>query len=156
MTSSGDPPQDTAVDLKDEPEDQLKRIPVLWEEYKYRHDLCWRVMFRLTSAVVILAIVPYVYRSVFQNLPGWVLGVPASLAVALAGFGIVLMKSELDLFRKVKDVYRDLKRDKLYVEDAGEHDKDTIKFEYLVFAYLGILVLLSLINLFVVVTELPR
>jgi|SRR5215204_3713426 len=156
MTASEDPPQDTAADLKDEPEDQLKRIPVLWEEYKYRHDLCWRVMFRLTSAVIILAIVPYVYKSVFQTLPGWVLWVPALLAVALTVFGIVLMKSELDVFRRVKDEYRDLKRDRLYIKGATEHDEDTIRFGHLVFLYLGILVLLSLLNLFVVVTELPR
>ena len=32
MKTSGDPPQDKAEDLKDKPEDQLKRIPVLWEE----------------------------------------------------------------------------------------------------------------------------
>ena len=156
MTTSGDAPQDKTEDVKNEPEDQLKRISVLWEEYKYRHDLCWRVMFRLTSAVIILAIVPYVYKSVFQSLPGWVLGVPALLAVALAGFGIVLMKSELDEFQKVKDEYRDLKIDRLYVKVAGEHDKEATRFGQLVFFYLGILVLLSLINLFVVVTELPR
>ena len=73
MKTSDDPQKDSQKDnakaLKTDRGDQLKRIQFLWEEYKYRHDLCWRVLFRLTSAVVILAIVPYLYQKVVQGLP---------------------------------------------------------------------------------------
>ena len=160
MKTSDDPQKDSQKDnakaLKTDRGDQLKLIPLLWEEYKYRHDLCWRVLFRLTSAVVILAIVPYLYQKVVQGLPEWVLWVPALLAVALASFGFVLMTNELYAFRRVKEAYRKLKDERLYVEGAGDADEDRMKFEVLVYVYLGILVLLSLINVYVVVTELPR
>lgn len=156
MTTSGVPPEDKAGGLENEPDDQLKRIPVLWEEYKYRHDLCWRVMFRLTSAVVILAIVPYVYQEVVQGLPKWVLWAPASLAVLLAGFAFLLMSNELEIFEEIKEEYRNLKINTLYVDDAEKHASETSRLRQLVYGYLTILTLLSMINVFVVVTELPR
>ena len=31
----------------------------LWEEYKYRHEHIWKLIFQLTTAVVALSVVPY-------------------------------------------------------------------------------------------------
>jgi hypothetical protein len=38
--------------------DALKQCQYLWEEYKYRHDLIWQRVFRFTTAIVLISIVP--------------------------------------------------------------------------------------------------
>jgi len=141
---------------KDNPDDQLQRLGVLWEEYKYRHDLCWRVIFRLTAAIVVLAIVPYVYTDVVQSLQqevqSWLVLVPL-LAVGLVIFGIFLIANELAALQRVKDEYRQLQKERLFTE---EHREDKIGFGWFVFIYFGILFLLSTINLYVVLQQLQQ
>ncbi len=37
----------------------LERAKYLWEEYRYRHDLIWRLLFRMTAVAVLLSIAPF-------------------------------------------------------------------------------------------------
>lgn len=37
----------------------ISLLEYLWREYEYRHDLCWRAVYKVTFAVGALAIVPY-------------------------------------------------------------------------------------------------
>ena len=46
-----------------------ERFDVLWNEYQYRHEHCWKkLVFQLTGAVVALAIVPYLNPDVAKAL----------------------------------------------------------------------------------------
>lgn len=125
---------------------RLEALQLLWEEYKYRHDLVWRVIFQLTAAIVILSVIPYVNRDVVQVLKWGILSAPL-LSIALIIFGFFLMQNELDLFHKIKDEYRKRQSElfpKIKHEDGG------ISFRYLVTFYFISILALSLINLFVI------
>ena len=32
----------------------------LWDQYKYRHELCWSAVYKVTVAVLALEVIPYV------------------------------------------------------------------------------------------------
>ena len=38
---------------------ELELARYLWEEYKYRHDLIWRLLFRVTAVAALLSIAPF-------------------------------------------------------------------------------------------------
>jgi hypothetical protein len=132
--------------FEESPDDYLQRLAILWEEYKYRHDLCWKVLFQLTSAIVVLAIVPYIYRDIVERLQSWILLVPM-LAIVLVIFGTVVMTNEMDALQRVRSEYRRLQREKLF---TMEHREGILEFRGLVYFYFGVLGLLSTTNLFFV------
>src|SRR5688572_18887760 len=47
---------------------RLELATYLWNEYQYRHDLVWRLVFRLTAAVVVLGIIPYTQGKVIDQI----------------------------------------------------------------------------------------
>jgi len=73
----------------------------LWDEYKYRHDLCWRAVYKIVTAVVLLSVIPYI-RDELTYVLGRSMVVPPVLGVMLAAFGICMLKNELALFAKSK------------------------------------------------------
>jgi hypothetical protein len=58
----------------------------IWDEYKYRHDLCWRLVFQLTTAVVIISVVPYIKPDVAKQL-GSIIAVLPIIGIALTLLG---------------------------------------------------------------------
>ena len=116
-------------------------VKYLWEEYKYRHDLIWRLIFRLTFAVVILAVVPYGYSNVVLALGKRALFVPA-IAPALIVLSFFLMFKELSLFKNIANKYEELQANLGIVPvRKWPHFRD------LVMTYLLCLLILSLANL---------
>lgn len=83
----------------------LNEAQLLWEEYKYRHDLIWQRTFTFTTAIILISILPYVQKEVVLVLRWWILIAPV-LAVCLAAFGLAVMLNELRIFSKIKCVYR--------------------------------------------------
>jgi hypothetical protein len=78
----------------------------LWEEYRYRHDLVWQLVFRVTAVATILLITPFIAgESVREALDYWWLFLPA-LAVAVILIGYFVLQSELDLLERVRKAYR--------------------------------------------------
>jgi hypothetical protein len=75
-----------------------------WTEFKYRHDLIWQRIFRLTAAVVLISIIPYAQPIVAKLLGNWILVAPI-LATALAGFAYFVMQHELKLFERIATEY---------------------------------------------------
>jgi hypothetical protein len=49
--------------------DEEQAIQLLWEEWKYRHDLFWRLLFRWAGAVITLWIIPFIKPEVFKPFP---------------------------------------------------------------------------------------
>jgi hypothetical protein len=39
--------------------DRIDAGRLLWDEYKYRHDLIWKLVFQLTTAVILINTAPY-------------------------------------------------------------------------------------------------
>jgi hypothetical protein len=72
----------------------LGEAELLWDEYKYRHEHCWKTLFRLTSAAVLLGLVPYLDVNLPHGLHYIRLGPPV-LSVALIVFAMFRMRREL-------------------------------------------------------------
>jgi hypothetical protein len=74
---------------------------LLWEEYKYRHDLVWKLVFQLTTAVILINTAPYLKDNVTKGI-GWpMLAVPA-LAIVLALLGVLRLSREHALLDEVR------------------------------------------------------
>ena len=114
---------------------------LLWDEYKYRHEHCWKTIFQLTSASVLLGVVPYLDAKLPKVLAYWLLA-PPILSVALIGFAMFRMRRELYLLRQVKSLHRD--RQKCLYHFRHDGPKGT--FDKHVWWYLAVLLLLAIMN----------
>jgi hypothetical protein len=124
--------------------DALKYCQYLWEEYRYRHDHIWQRIFRFTTAVVLISIIPYVQQTIAGLLGAWILIAP-TLATILAVFVLVVMRNELELFGRIKTAYR--RQQNTLLDDDLKHDLGKKSdFNRLVMFYLSSLAVLSLAN----------
>jgi hypothetical protein len=97
---SANPNQDKASKIED--------LKYLWDVYKYRHELCWSAIYKITVAVIALAALPYAAKPGLTGaLGGWML-VPPVIGTAFAAYGIFVINNELHLFSKAKLAYHSL------------------------------------------------
>lgn len=82
---------------------------LIWDEYKYCHTHCWKVVFQLTAAVVLLSIVPYIRPEIAKVLGPKIL-LTNLIAIVLSIVGFFAMWSELKLFKKIKKEHRKLRK----------------------------------------------
>src|SRR5207302_5459121 len=54
----------------DPTQEQLK---YLWDEYKYRHGLCWKAIYKIIAVVTLLGVLPYAKPDVAEFLRSCVL-----------------------------------------------------------------------------------
>jgi hypothetical protein len=126
------------------PSTTLQKCQYLWDEYKYRHDLIWQRIFRFTTAVVLISIIPYVQQQIASLLDIGILIAPV-LATLLAVFVRIVIRNELEVFRRIKTAYR--RQQNKLLDDDLKHDRDENgRFEWLVLLYLAILGVLSVVN----------
>lgn len=123
----------------------LSRCQYLWEEYKYRHDMIWDRIFRFTGAEVVISTLPYLNPGITRRLEGWILLVPG-LSCVLALFVFAVMWNELEVFGKVKNVYR-VQQEILFPGMHAPRKKSRFEFVRL---YLAVLVILNVANLYMV------
>jgi hypothetical protein len=113
----------------------------IWDEYKHRHDLCWKLIFQFTVAAVVISIVPYVKADIANKLQEGILLLPL-LAVAFTGLGWGRLSRELQLLGVIRRKHRDL-------QDLKEKDQET-GFAKDVQLYFACLLFLGIVNVFVV------
>src|SRR5438094_6769552 len=77
-----------------------EQLNYLWDEYKYRHGLCWKAVYKIVAVVIVLAVIPY--KSELKPLGYWLLA-PAVIGTLFAAFGLFVVNNELRLFAKAKD-----------------------------------------------------
>jgi hypothetical protein len=116
---NGRPRQERRMtDSKESREDVDQPRPVhvvayLWEEYRYRHDLVWQLVFRVTAVATILLITPFIVGKLVQQVLGyWLLLLP-TLAIAEILVGYYVLLCELDLLDRIRDAYRFAQNDAL-------------------------------------------
>lgn len=84
---------------------EVEVAKLVWEEYKYRHDLIWRLLFRITAAAIVLSIVPFtVSDPVRRAVGGWIDTLPP-IAFVLVAVSHAFLVFEFKLFRPINDVY---------------------------------------------------
>jgi hypothetical protein len=104
--------------------DRLGLAKNLWSEYQYRHDLVWNLVFRLTTVVVVLAIIPYTQVAVIDRIGEWIVAPPV-LGVVLAIVGSVRVDSELRQLDHIRDLYRALQDNLFYTFYGGKQSTFT-------------------------------
>jgi hypothetical protein len=84
----------------------LKKIEegsLIWDEYKYRHDLIWKHLIRSTLAVFALIVVPY---SSNLNANFALIVVASLLAIGYIVFTYFIIRKELKLYISIKKLHR--------------------------------------------------
>lgn len=72
--------------------------------FKYRHDLIWQQIFRFTTVVGLISIIPYVQQNVASLLGNWILLAPV-FATVLAFVAFAVVGHELTLFERIMKAY---------------------------------------------------
>jgi hypothetical protein len=84
----------------------LQVASYLWEEYRYRHDLVWQLVFRVTAVATLLLIAPFLANESVRKVVGrWLLFLPG-LAIAVIAIGYYVLQCELRILKKIRDAYR--------------------------------------------------
>lgn len=76
---------------------------LLWDEYKYRHDLIWKHLVRSTLAVIALLFMPY--STEYNNNNTFNLGAPV-IAVIYLIFTLFVICREIELLEGIKRIHR--------------------------------------------------
>ena len=90
----------------------------IWDEYKHRHDLCWKLIFQFTIAAVVISIIPYVKEDIAHKLREGILLLPL-LAVAFTGLGWRRLSRELRLLGVIRRKHRELQGLKEKDQESG-------------------------------------
>lgn len=88
-----------------------EQLSYLWDEYKYRHGLCWKAVYKIIAGVLVLAVLPYAKPDLIKPpLRDWMLLVPPVIGTLLAAFGVFVVNNELRLFSQVKVAHHVLQK----------------------------------------------
>ena len=146
--------------LKKEGDEKMANYPVgllepsegslVWDEYKYRHDLIWKHLIRSTIAVIILVTVPYSTTLKSETL--FNLGASV-LAIGYIIFTIIVLKGELRLYKIIADIHGKRQHYLFTLHqliNSAEHGKVRRNgFSVKVYTYLGFLTVVVFVASFV-------
>jgi hypothetical protein len=116
----------------------------LWEEYRYRHDLVWRVVFRVTAVATLLSIAPFLARESIQETVGRSLVVLPVLAVFVVLAGHYELRLELELLGNVRSAYRQVQHRALFHLKGWSPPEDRPTFDARVSRFMVVLVLAAI------------
>jgi hypothetical protein len=83
---------------------------LLWEEWKYRHDLFWKSLFRWAGAVVVLWVVPFLKPEIFKFRP-WIALIFPAAAIILSLFSAWILGAEQGRLAMVSKKYDELRKE---------------------------------------------
>jgi hypothetical protein len=132
--------------------DSVELAKYLWEEYKYRHDLIWRLLFRVTAVAAVLSIAPFTIDDLTETrVGGWVKFLPV-LAAALIFVSWLFLLFEFQLFAPINKLYVDAQKCAV-----GQSVRGTLPdfFKLIVIVYPLILLVLTVVVSFMA-WSLPR
>jgi hypothetical protein len=89
--------------------EEKQAIQLFWEEWKYRHDLFWRLLFRWAGAVITLWIIPFVKPEVFKPFPRTALLFPV-VALFVTIFSAWVLWSEQIRFDAINKKFKEMRQ----------------------------------------------
>lgn len=121
----------------------------LWPEYQYRHDMVWKLAFRITAVAAALMVAPFLTDESVQRVVGyWGLVALPFLAVVVLGSGLFTLESELRRLGLIRDAYRRAQADVLrpYADvENWESKREWLSFDWRVRIYFAALLLASIV-----------
>ncbi len=130
--------------------DALNLAKLTWDEYQYRHQLCWNLIFKITYVTAFLSIIPYLSDNIIGKAKPFVFYTPL-LAIGVSIIGGARLYKELRLLDKIRNLHRIFQKkayDKLYnrVFQRDLHDLKASYFTATVSLYQFFLTCLALLN----------
>jgi hypothetical protein len=96
-----DPPRARRPDDRD----PFEIASYLWVEYEYRHDMVWKLAFRITAVAAALLIAPFLVDQPVQKAVNYgLVGLPLLAIVVIAG-GLFTLQAELGRFDVIREAY---------------------------------------------------
>src|SRR5258708_17087014 len=87
----------TVITESDATQPNVQVLNYLWDEYKYRHGMCWSAVLKVSATVTALAVLTYVRPELIGKLR-YLMVVPPIMGTSLAVFGFFVVHNELKLF----------------------------------------------------------
>src|SRR6266704_1585973 len=87
------------------PDHERELAEYLREEYTFRHDLIWRLLFRVTAVAAPVSIVPFTMSDTAGSRAGGLVKFLPALAIGLVLVSWIVTLVELHLFRPVDGRY---------------------------------------------------
>ena len=122
---------------------ELELARYLWEEYKYRHDLIWRLLFRVTAVAALLSIAPFTISDTAGQRAGFLVKFLPGLAIGLVLASWIVLIVELRLFKPI-DRHYVRAQDSVVGEPVRKAEKLEHMFEWVVRLYPGLLLILTI------------
>ena len=138
--------------VKEFQNESLDEARFLWDEYRYRHEHCWNLVFKITAAVVAILIVPYVKPEITQAVGRLIMALPVT-ALALVLFSYYRLERELDVLAKVKNAHR--RRQKTVFPDIGHEEHESTFLSHVQW-YLRILACIAIAEGIALAISIPR
>jgi hypothetical protein len=123
---------------------ELELAKYLWEEYRYRHDLIWRLLFRVTAVTALLSIASFTISDTAGQKAGFLVKFLPGLAIGLVLASWIVLIVELRLFTPIDRRYV---RAQNSVADGPVRKAGKLEhmFEWVVRLYPGLLLILTII-----------
>jgi hypothetical protein len=123
----------------------------LWGEYEYRHDMIWKLAFRITAVSAVLLIAPFLAdESVPQAVGRWLMALPVLAIVVILG-GLFTLQPELGRLAPIRNAYRQAQREVLrpYLDpdELAElmRERGKLEFDQRVLVYLLFLLVAAIV-----------
>ena len=115
------------------------KLSALWEEYRYRHDLVWRIL--VTSAILVttLSIIPYTSSEVAQAYKNWILLAPLGSLIAVI-LSAKVLEREVELMDAVYKKYDAISNELLEIDHKLQHGKSRFSTKVVLLLFLGLMI----------------
>ena len=98
------------MDAQPKPRLMSENAERIWDEYKYRHELIWGLVFKITAAVVAVSILPYALKDdVETKLDVFILALPL-IGLLLTVICTSRIRKECRLLDILRERHRDLNK----------------------------------------------
>lgn len=138
----------------------LEDAKFMWDEYKYRHEHIWKLIFQITTAVIAVSIVPYISGDSIIKTLKWFISVLPFIGAGIIVFGWSRLSKEICAMDELKKRHRAFQNVKYHIDHYTNDKKnktpeDFMKrkssFSFHVELYLGSLLVLCVLNIFVII-----
>ena len=92
------------------PDEKLELLKLQYEEFKYRHELFWKLFFRFSLAILFLLGLPYAYPDKVKDFKSLIVFLPFA-AIITTLFCYWLLSAEYQRLAAVSKLLNDLKPD---------------------------------------------
>ena len=131
-----------------EENDEFKKANFIWEEYKYRHELVWKLIIQLTLAIVAVSIIPYLPDTKIGGKIGHFLIALPIIGLVLGIISAIRIARECDILDRIREEHRKFHK-KMYKISYDDLVKPS-RFTWDVIIYFIFLIILGALSFVII------